>query len=422
MRVLLLTPHYPPEIRSVSVLMSQLAEDLAAAGHAVTVVTPYPPANMDEARGQRAASEATTGVRVIRVPVLPFVKVAPTVRAVTHFTLAASMLAAGWRAGRHDVILAYSPPLTVALACEALGRRWGAPFILNVQDLYPQTLIDLGLVRSPVVIGTLRWLERRAYRHAGAITVHSAGNRDHLVERAVAPEKVRIIPNWVDTATPFPGPMESTFRSELGLGDRFVVAFAGVMGYAQDMQVIIEAATLLRDERDIVFLLVGDGVRRREAEEAVHARGLDAVRFLPFQPLERYALLIHAADCCLVTLQASVATPVVPSKIAGILAASRPVVAALPSGDARELVTQSRGGVCVAPGDASGLAEAIRGLARDRDRRLAMGQAGHQYVEAHFSRAAAVSIYERLIEEIAGTGAAGHRAGYCHQDSQQPNP
>ncbi|HKX16593.1 MAG TPA: glycosyltransferase family 4 protein, partial [bacterium] len=343
MNVLLITPHYPPEIRSVSVLMSQLAEDLAMGEHAVTVLAPHPPSRMDEAPGTpRPGRAGPAGVRVIRVPVLPFVKVPRAVRAMTHFTLAGSIVWSGLRAGRQDAVVVYSPPLPLALAGEILARRWGVPLVVNVQDIYPQALIDLGLARNPLVLAVLRWLERRAYRRAAALTVHSNGNRRLLLARGVDPAKITVVPNWIDTGqagVPDPNP----YRVDLALGDRVAVLFAGVMGYAQDMNVIVDAATLLRDDSGIVFLLAGDGVRRAEAQALVRGRALSNVRFLPFQPIERYPILVAAADCCLVTLQASVATPVVPSKIAGILGLARPVVAALPEGDAREIVDRSGG-------------------------------------------------------------------------------
>jgi colanic acid biosynthesis glycosyl transferase WcaI len=342
--------------------------------------------------------------------VLPFVKVARAVRAVTHFTLAGSMILAGLRAGRHDAVIVYSPPLPLALAAEILSTRWDAPVVVNVQDIYPQTLIDLGLARNRIVLGVLHWLERRAYRRATMLAVHSDGNRRLLVERGVGEEKVLVIPNWVDidgSASSEPNP----YRAELGLEGRIVVLFAGVMGYAQDMSVIVEAAERLRDDPRVVFVLAGDGVRRVEAESLAQDRGLTNVRFLPFQPIDQYPALVAAADCCLVTLQAAVATPVVPSKIAGILGQARPVVAALPEGDAREIVEASGGGICVAPGDAGALASAIRELADDPGRRRAMGSAGRQYVAAHFSRAGSTGRYAALLERLAASGAAGMPAG-----------
>ena len=410
MKILLLTPHYRPEIRSVSVLMSQLAEDLAARGHTVTVLAPFPPSHMDEAPADSRKQEDPSGVRVVRVSVLPFVKVPRGVRAVTHFTLAASMVWNGLRAGRHDAVIVYSPPLPLALAAEVLSRRWAVPLIMNVQDIYPQTLIDLGLARNPVVLGVLRWLEARAYSRATVLTVHSDGNRRLLLARSIDPAKVVVIPNWVDldgAAAPDPNP----YRVELDLRGRVVVLFAGVMGYAQDMTVIVEGAALLRDDPNVIFLLAGDGVRRGESEALVRERGLANVRFLPFQPIDRYPTLVAAADCCLVTLQASVATPVVPSKIVGILGLSRPIVAALPEGDACEIIKASGGGICVAPGDAPALASAIRDLATDPARRRAMGAAGRAYVAAEFSRASATARYAKLLERLVVSGGAGMPAG-----------
>lgn len=409
MNILLITPHYPPEIRSVSVLMSQLAEDLAASGHSVTVITPYPPSRMDEAAAPSPPQDAVwrqrDGVRVIRVAVLPFVKVARAIRAVTHFTLAASAVWGGFRAGRQDAVIVYSPPLPLALAAEIVARRWGASLVVNVQDIYPQALIDLGLARNPIVLGVLRWLERRAYQHAATLVVHSEGNRRLLVERGIDPAKVKVVQNWVDTRLPVV-PRPNPYRVELGLGERFVVLFAGVMGYAQDMAVIVEAATLLRDDARIVFVLAGDGVRRAGAEAVVKSRGLDNVRFIPLQPIDRYPVLVDAADCCLVTLEASVATPVVPSKIGGILAQARPIAAALPRGDARDIIEQSGGGVTVEAGDAAALAGAIRRLAADPSSRRAMGEAGRRYADAHLSRAAATGAYARLLDRF-----RSHREG-----------
>jgi colanic acid biosynthesis glycosyl transferase WcaI len=166
------------------------------------------------------------------------------------------------------------------------------------------------------------------------------------------------------------------------------------------MTVIVEAATLLRDDPRIVFVLAGDGVRREAAETVAKSRRLGSVRFIPLQPIGRYPVLVDAADCCLVTLDASVATPVVPSKIGGILAQGRPVVGALPPGDARDLVEQSGGGVCVEPGDAAGLALAIRGLAGDPASRRAMGDMGRRYAGAHLSRTAATGAYAAVLERL----------------------
>lgn len=400
MKVLLLTPHYPPEIRSVSRLMAELAEDLYAAGHTVTVVAPLPPkesAGPVEVRGL-PRQEITAGIRVVRVRTMPFVSVAPWLRAVTHFTLAGSLALGALSAGRHDVIIAYSPPLTIGLSCDLLRRVWEAPFVLNVQDIYPQTLIDLGLARQRFVVWLLLRIEQYAYRRAGVITVHSEGNRRLLLRRGLDPAKVRVVPNWVDTSAIRPAPRTNGLRATLGLRDEFVALFAGILGYAQDVDVILEAARLLQAHPEIVFVLAGDGVRKAQAVRQVEAWQLRNVRLLPFQPLEQYPALVTMADVCLVTLQKSVTTPVVPSKIMTIMAAGRPVVATVsPGGDAYEVIAGSGGGVCTPPGDARALAEAILALYRDPVMRMRTGEAGRRFAVAHFDRRAVTSVYAHLL-------------------------
>jgi len=405
MRILLLTPHYPPEIRSVSRLMVELAQDLRAAGHDVTVVAPFPPPDGagPGALDRMPARERTGGIQVIRVRTMPFVHVAPWLRAVTHFTLAGALTLGALSAGRHHAVVAYVPPLTIGLTCDLLRRVWGAPYILNVQDIYPQALIDLGLARQRLVVEILRWIEQYSYRHAGAITVHSEGNRRLLLERGLDAGKVHIVHNWVDTAAIRPGLRANGFRASLGLGDEFVVLFAGVLGYAQDIDVILEAARLLRAYEGIVFILAGDGVRKAQAVEQAAAWGLRNVRFLPFQPLEVYPQLVTMSDVCLVTLQKSVTTPVVPSKIMTIMAAGRPIVATVDSGgDAYEVIAGSGGGVCTPPGEPAALAEAILALYRDPALRQRAGEAGRRFAEMHFDRRAVTAVYARLLAELRG--------------------
>ena len=403
MRILLLTPHYPPEIRSVSRLMAELAQDLRETGHDITVVAPFPPRDGARPRDPEAlpAHERTGGIQVIRVRTMPFVQVAPWLRAVTHFTLAGSLALGALAAGRHDAVVAYVPPLTIGLTCDLLRRVWGAPYILNVQDIYPQALIDLGLARRRVVVEILRWIEQYSYRHATAITVHSEGNRRLLLERGLDAQKVRVVHNWVDTTAIRPGLRTNGFRASLGLRDEFVVLFAGVLGYAQDIEVILEAARLLRAHEGIVFILAGDGVRKAQAVEQAAAWGLNNVRFLPFQPLEVYPQLVTMSDVCLVTLQKSVTTPVVPSKIMTIMAAGRPIVATVDAGgDAFEVISGSGGGLCTPPGEAPALAQAILTLYHDPALRQRAGEAGRRFAEAHFDRHAVTAVYARLLDDL----------------------
>jgi colanic acid biosynthesis glycosyl transferase WcaI len=406
MYILLLTAYFPPDTGSASHLFYELGTALAGRGHQVTVVTGFPGYHaqgpMERYRGKLWLREMMHKVEVVRVATLQFPRRFMVGRALWQFGSGASFFLAGLRVSRPDVAMVYSPPLPLGLTLWALDRLWGIPFVLNVQDLFPQSIIDLGLVKNRVLIRFLQGLERFVYRQAAHITVHSEGNRKHIVCQGVSQEKVTVIPNWVDTDFIRPGQRLNDFRRQQGLDAAFAISFAGVLGYSQDLDVVLEAADVLREQKDILFLIVGDGVERAGLEEQATSLELDNVRFLPMQPRERYPAVLHASDVCLATLHAQVHTPVVPSKIQSIMAAGRPVVASLPlSGDAPKLIAEAHCGLCVPAEDPQALAEAILTLYRDPVLREEMGRNGRRYAEEHLSLQACAARYEKLLSQVA---------------------
>ena len=306
------------------------------------------------------------------------------------------------RLQRPDVILTYSPPLTLGLASHWLARRWNVPFVFNVQDLFPQNAIDLGALRHPFLIAFLRRLERFLYRRAAALTLHSPGNAAWVRRCGINPAKLHVIPNWVDTERhrPEDNPESNPFRRGLGLEGRFVVLFAGVMGYAQDMETIVEAAAHLVSEPRVVFLLVGDGSERPGVQQRLNELHLTNVRLLPFVRREEYPTLVAACDVGLVTLKKTMKTPVVPSKLPTYMASARPVIASLnQESDACGIVRQADCGLLVPPGRPAEMAAAIRTLLKDPARAATLGARGRRYALEHFSRAACVDKYEKLLAD-----------------------
>lgn len=403
MRILMLTDRFPPELRSAAHLFHDLARELQERGHEVAVVTKAPThyvtgdskdegsrgwADVDGVRAYRARGVANSGRH--------------------HLLRALDHLAVGWTFRRAavkwpgaDVVLVYSPPLPLAQSALGYRRRFGAPVVLNVQDIYPQTVIDLGLLRNRAAIALAERMERRAYAGAAKIVVHSSGNRQFLAERkGVAPERVRVICNWIDVEGVRPGHRDNRFRVEHDLGDKYVVSYAGLMGHAQDLGAILRAAAVTGADDDILYLLVGEGVRESHWRDMVISADLHNVRFLPMQPRERYADLLAASDLCLVPLDASMSTPVVPGKLQSIMAAGRPAIAIVPrGGDAAKLIVESGGGVCVAPGDAESLASTIRRMKGDPSSTQSMGRRGRAFAEASFSLKRAADAYEEVFAE-----------------------
>ncbi len=404
MRILMMTDRFPPEVRSAAHLFHDLAREFQRRQHEVAVITKAPRQYMANGagRGIGLGWEDVGGVPTLRVRGLPIPGYHPMVRGLDQLTLGWSFGRASGRWSSADVILVYSPPLPLASAGAKYARRFLVPFVLNVQDLYPQTAIDLKLLRNRLAIRFAERLEGLAYQRAERIVVHSPGNREFLIKhKGVPADRVRVIFNWVDTEAIRPGPRENSFRAQHHLTGKFLVSYAGVMGYAQDLGDIIQCAELTRADEEIVYLLVGEGVLERRWKEMAAARGLCNVRFLPMQPKDRYAELLAASDACLIPLDAQLRTPVVPGKLQSIMASGRPAITIVhPSGDTPKLLEESRGGINVLPGQPQALCDAILWLKSYPEAGREMGQRARRFAEDHFAVTRCASAYEELFEEL----------------------
>ncbi len=407
MRILLLTAYFPPDTGSAAHLFYELGVELVVRGYQVTVVTNMPGYHalegLERYQGKLLSREAVDGMDVYRVASLRLSPTSMIGRAFWQFGMALTFLVVSLFLSKHDVVLVYSPPLTLGLSALGLRLLRGTRFILNVQDLFPQSIIDLGLLNNPTIIRFFEGMERFVYRSSNQIVVHSVGNQAHVVSRGAKPEVVEVIPNWVDTEFIQPGPRLNEFRESNHFADEFLVSFAGVLGYSQDLDVILEAAEELSEYPDIHWVLVGDGVEKDRTQTKAEEMGLtDCVHFYPMLPRQKYPTVLHASDICLATLRAEVKTPVVPSKILSIMAAGKPVIAAMDlSGDAPRLIEAAECGINVNPGDTQALAAAVLRLYKDERLRGAMGTNGRAYAEEQLSLIACVSRYESMIKKVA---------------------
>lgn len=404
MHIALLTAYFPPDVGSAAHLFYDLGQAFVDRGHRVSAVTGFPSyhaqGNLEPYRGRRWLRETMAGMDVTRVAVPQIARDTPVGRGLWQFSCAAAFAMAGLRVPRANVALVYSPPLPLGLSALAWRTLRHTPFVLNVQDLFPQSAVDLGILHQKPLICFFAALERFLYRRADAITVHSSGNRAHVVAHGGRDGATLIVPNSVDVGQFQPGEQGDALRRDLGLGERFVVSFAGVMGHSQDLDVILEAARILQDRDEIRFLLVGDGVEKERLVRRGEDMGLGNVTWLPMQPRDRYPAVLQASDVGLVTLRAAVKTPVVPSKILSIMAAGRPVVAALDlQGDAPRLVADAGAGFYLAPEQPQALADAVLELYRDPALGQRLGENGRRYAQEHLSHAAVAARYERLFTE-----------------------
>ncbi|HEY6952391.1 MAG TPA: glycosyltransferase family 4 protein, partial [Bacteroidota bacterium] len=290
-------------------------------------------------------------------------------------------------------------PLFLGLSALLIRFLKKSKVVVNVQDLFPQSAVDLGVLRSRPLIWLFRKIESLIYRRSNLITVHSAGNRDHVVRSGGRKETTIEVPNLVDTDKIVPGDRLNAFRTKYRIpSSEFVVSFAGVIGLSQDLDTVIDAAKLTQ-ERSVVYYIVGDGIEK--ARLMKKAEGVPNVRFLPMLPKNEYVELLHASDLCLVTLRKEVMTPVVPSKILSIMAAGRPILASMPlSGDAPALVQTAGCGICIPPENSAEMAGAVTKFAERRDENVRMGMNGRDYVVSHCSLQACTSRYEQLFTSL----------------------
>lgn len=408
MNIMMIALNFPPEINSASHLIFDLGSEFVRRGHSVTVVTGYPSYSFDPAtlpekyKSGLWMRETTGGIEVVRSRTLHMPRHIPVLRGIDQlamafgFSLAALLLPRK----RPDVVLVYSPPMFLGLSGWVMRMFRGAKVVLNVQDLFPQNAIDLGVLKSSTLIGIFRRIESFLYRKLDAVAVHSGGNRDHVVRCGGKPDRTFVILNPVDTKNIVPGNRNSDFRKQHGIGDeQSIVSFAGVLGYAQDLDTVIDAASAMKVADSVVFYIVGDGVEKPRLMEK--AEGAKNIRFLPMLERDQYLGLLHASDVCLVTLRKEMKTPVVPGKIMSIMAAGRPLVASLPlDGDAPGIIEDARCGKCVEAGQPARLAEAITAILADPALAGEYSKNGRAYVEAHCSVEGCASAYERTFNEV----------------------
>ena len=417
MNLLVVCPHFDPDVAPTGVVMSRIAHELIARGNRLHVVTSLPwyqhhaiDAGWD---GQLVRTERTDWGRISRVHPFPTDKRNIPARALAFggFTALATLVGAFGRV-RPDAVLAMSPPLTLGLAGRIAATARRAPLVFNIQDVFPDVAIELGLLSGDRVIRAARALERLSYRMSDAVTVLSDDLADNVRskitiglegEQAQAQaKKVRVIPNFVDTNAIRPAARENSYREQYGLIGKKVVMYAGNVGFSQSLDLVLEAARSFEVSRpDMVFVINGGGSARPDLErDAAH---LQNVRFIDMQPIERLPEVLAAGDIHVVPLRAGLAWSSVPSKLYSILAAGRAIVASVDSGtEVERTLERAAAGIAVPPDDPRAFAGAISELIDDSDRAARMGASGRLFVERWASPAAVAESYENLFAELIG--------------------
>ncbi|NLB59238.1 MAG: glycosyltransferase family 4 protein [Gammaproteobacteria bacterium] len=408
MKILFLSDNFPPEGNAPATRLYEHAVRWVRAGHEVTVVTCAP--NFPEGRlfaGYRnrwRQVETMDGIRVVRVKTYITANEGFIKRTLDYMSFMLMGFVLGLLEKRPDVVVATSPQFFCAIGGWALSVAKWRPFVFELRDLWPASIIAVGAMKKSFVIRALEKVELFLYRRAAAIISVTESFREDLVARGVPRGKIHVVINGVDLDRYEPRPRCPELEAEFGLAGKFVAGYMGTHGMAHALPKVLEAAERLLEREDIVFFFAGSGAERGKVERLVAERGLHNVRLIPRQPKERMPALWSACDLSIVPLRDTpVFATVIPSKIFEAMGMGVPILMSLPEGEATAIVCSTQSGVCVPPEDPEAMAEAIAALADDPERMAAYRKTARAAAPGFSRDTQAVKVID-VLAAVAGPG------------------
>ncbi|MBE3111939.1 MAG: glycosyltransferase family 4 protein [Acidobacteria bacterium] len=401
MKIFIHTMYYLPDFGSAPILMDELAGYLTAAGHEVEIVTTMPRARGAEFRGLIYSRRKNRGFVVKRFwtnrAPLPLGRLL----AWNIYTAGALLNLLSVRKG--DILFLRTPPLQLGVPAFWAKAVRGARVLVNVQDIHPDLAIESGILKNPAGIRFAKALEKWVYGLADRIAVISDGFARNLREKGVPAGKVEVLPNWVDTDFLKPGPKDNPVSRRHGLHDKFVVMYSGTISISSNraLERVLEAAKLLAGNPDIIFVIVGEGLKKEALRKKAASLGLRNTAFLPFQPYRDLPDLLASADVLLVPLDKEKSQLSVPSKLYTFMAAGRPILGlAEPDSEVAILLCEKECGLAVPPDGAAAVAEAVRTLERSPERRRLLGRNAREHVVGQFAKDKILGSYDKLLRSM----------------------
>ena len=403
LRLIVLCPHFEPDMAPTGVVMTRIVHELAARGHELHVVTSLPWYRKHQVETGWAGAlwriEKTTWGSISRVQPFAGQTKSNLVRRAVGFILFSyfvglrALFAGGfWR--RADGVLAMSPPLTLGLIGWHTKLFRGGKLVFNIQDVFPDAAVETGAISNQRVIAAASWLERVSYRRSDSVVLLSddlANNVQRKLDQKFH-KRIRVIPNFVDTQAIVPMSRLTNYRRELGVDESLVVMYAGNVGFSQSLELMIEAARVLPN---VIFVINGEGAARKSLEAKAHA--LSNVKFGDYQDASRLSEVLATGDLHVVPLRRGLGSVSVPSKTYSILAAGRPICAAIDlDTEVPRILAAANAGLCVEPDNQAAFVSAIAAMISDRKSLEEMGASGRKWVEGHASPQSIAQRYEAL--------------------------
>ncbi len=403
--ILIITDSYPPEIRSAALLMKDLADGLADKGHNVYVATSYPKYNLTDSEGAvwpEIADE--NGVQVLRIKTLSHHKVNFIIRGIAQILMPYIFFHKIKKNIKEKInnVIVHSPPLPLTIVAYKVKKFYMAQYILNLHDIFPQNAIDLGVLKKwkhwPA-IWLFEKMEKRAYKNSDLIVVPSNEHKKFIEEKRNVPnEKTQIVYHWIDSKPFLKAKKIGRFRKLYNLENKFIFLFGGVLGPSQGLDLFIKIADKIRNNKDIVFLFVGDGSAKENLIKMAKKLKLENVIFKPFVSLAEYPELVKDCDVGIISLTARNTTPAVPAKILGYMAAAIPVVAFLhKESDGLLIVKEAKCGYGGISDDEEKALEIILKIYNEKEKIKEYGENGLKYLLENMEKKVCVNKFEKLL-------------------------
>ncbi|MFV9510480.1 glycosyltransferase family 4 protein [Tepidibacillus sp. LV47] len=407
MKILFLTQYFPPEVGAPQNRIYELAKLLVKRGHEITILTGMPnyPAYeiFDGYKGKIIHQEEMEGMKVVRTWLYVTKNTGFIPRLMNYFSFTfSSVLLGSFLVGRQDIVITESPPLFLGASGYILSKLKRAKFIFNVSDLWPESAIKLGVLKNPFLIKLSTWLEEFSYRKSHLITGQTQGIIDDIERRGF--KNTFLLTNGTDTKFFTPENRSEELRKEWNISDKFAVVYAGIIGIAQGLDIILEAADRLREHHNIHFLLIGEGPEKKRLMEKADKMGLTNISFIPLQEKKNMPKIIASMDATIVPLKRlELFKGALPSKMFEALASELPIILAV-EGEAQRLIERSGGGICVEPENAKEVAEAVLRLAKNPELKKQLGKNGRRFVKEYYDREVIVERLEKKLIDLVKRG------------------
>ena len=405
MKTLFLSHYFPPEVNAPASRTFDHCREWVKSGDHVTVITCFPnhPAGKlyPGYKNKLYQKDENSGIRLLRVWTYITANEGFLKRTLNYVSFMLSAIIASLFVGKHDVVVSTSPQFFNGLAGYFVSRFKRTPWILEIRDLWPESIVAVGAITNPRVIKMLEWIELFCYRKADKIVVVTDSFREFIEQKGIPSEKIEVIKNGVDLTLFDDSVSGEELAGRLGVSGKFVAAYVGTHGMAHHLETILEAAELLSHRDDIRFLMVGSGARKAALQEKCNSMGLSNVVMVDQLPKEDMPKVWDITDASLVLLKRSdLFKTVIPSKIFESMAMGTPIILGV-EGEVESLIRKAGSGICIEPENSEELANAVVELADSKERSSQLGSAGKSVVAAQFNRVILADRFRTLIRAVA---------------------